>query len=75
MAAIPLNLHRSHHLSAVIFLTWSGLRGALSVALALSTPVTPCRATLLAISYGVVVFTIIVQGLRLPWAVRRVYPE
>jgi CPA1 family monovalent cation:H+ antiporter len=49
---------------AVRILTWGGLRGALAVALALSIDERlPARALLLAMTYIVVVFSIIVQGL------------
>jgi CPA1 family monovalent cation:H+ antiporter len=47
----------------VKMLTWGGLRGGISIALALSLPAGPERDTLLAITYGVVVFSILVQGL------------
>ena len=44
-------------------LTWGGLRGGISVALALSLPGSPERETILTIIYCVVVFSILVQGL------------
>ncbi len=44
-------------------LTWGGLRGGISVALALSIPDGPAREPLLVITYFVVVFSILVQGL------------
>ena len=47
----------------VKMLPWGGLRGGISIALALSLPAGPGRDTLLAITYGVVVFSILVQGL------------
>lgn len=55
----------------VLLLTWAGLRGGVSVALALTVPASPYRDQLLAICYAVVVFTIVVQGLTLPWAAQR----
>ncbi|MDZ4778380.1 MAG: sodium:proton antiporter [Alphaproteobacteria bacterium] len=44
-------------------LTWGGLRGGISVALALSLPKGPGADTVLALTYCVVVFSILVQGL------------
>ena len=44
-------------------LTWGGLRGGISVALALALPAGPERNLLLAMTYSVVVFSILVQGL------------
>ena len=48
---------------AVRILTWGGLRGGISVALALSLPASDFKAPILAATYAVVVFSIIVQGL------------
>ena len=47
----------------VPILTWGGLRGGLSVALVLSLPDSDVRDMLLLITYCIVVFSIIVQGL------------
>ena len=52
-------------------LTWGGLRGGTSVALALSLPSGPERETLLAMTYCVVVFSILGQGLTIGRVVRR----
>jgi CPA1 family monovalent cation:H+ antiporter len=59
-----LRLRRNVRLpGSVRILTWGGLRGGLSVALALALPRGPARELILAITYGVVVFSILVQGL------------
>lgn len=52
-------------------LTWGGLRGGISVALVLSLPAGPQRDLLLALTYAVVVFSILVQGLTIKGVVVR----
>lgn len=56
---------------AVRLLTWGGLRGALAVALALSLPDGAVRNQVLAVTYLVVVFSIMVQGLSMQAFARR----
>ncbi|GAC1406966.1 MAG: sodium:proton antiporter [Burkholderiaceae bacterium] len=53
-------------------LTWGGLRGGISVALALSLPGSAERDTIVALTYIVVVFSILVQGLSIGAVVRKV---
>ena len=54
-----------------VVLIWAGLRGALTIALALGLPQdTPSRALLINMAFGVVLFTLIVQGLTLAPLVR-----
>ncbi len=60
---------------AVKVLTWGGLRGGISVALALALPVSPEREVLLTVTYAVVVFSIVVQGLTLAPFLRRVVAQ
>ena len=48
---------------AVKIMTWGGLRGGISVALALSIPNGPEREALLTVTYIIVIFSILVQGL------------
>ena len=52
-------------------LTWGGLRGGISVALCLSLPAGPNREALLAMTYCVVVFSILGQGLSIGHVVKR----
>ena len=55
---------------ATLILTWGGLRGGISVALALSLHRGTTRDALLVITYTVVVFSILVQGLTLGRLIR-----
>ncbi|AMJ59596.1 cation:proton antiporter [Bosea sp. PAMC 26642] len=52
-------------------LTWGGLRGGISIALALSLPTVAEKPILLAATYAAVIFTIVVQGLSLRAVVER----
>jgi monovalent cation:H+ antiporter, CPA1 family len=56
---------------AVKVLTWGGLRGGISVALALSLPAFPARDTLVMGTYAVVFFSLLVQAPSLGWFLRR----
>jgi CPA1 family monovalent cation:H+ antiporter len=55
----------------VAFLTWAGVRGGISVALALSVPESDAKPAILAATYAVVLFTIVVQGSTLGMVARR----
>lgn len=56
---------------AVTIMTWGGLRGGISVALALSLPASHQRDIVLALTYIIVIFSILAQGLTLNRVVRR----
>lgn len=58
-----LRLKRDFSPHVVKILVWGGIRGGISVALALSLPASPMRDIIVAMTYIVVVFSIIVQGL------------
>jgi CPA1 family monovalent cation:H+ antiporter len=58
--------------NVIKILTWGGLRGGISVALALSLPAGEQRQLILAITYCVVVFSILVQGLTIGKVVSKV---
>ena len=63
---ISVNLMKSVHTFSphvVKILTWGGLRGGISVALALSIPESESRDLIIVMTYIVVVFSILVQGL------------
>jgi monovalent cation/hydrogen antiporter len=61
-----------------LIISWSGMRGIVSLAIAIGLPVTlsdgrpfPERSAIIFISVIVVLFTLIGQGLTLPWLVKR----
>ena len=65
-----LRLRTEFTAGAIPVLVWGGLRGGISVALALSLPESPHKPVILAATYGVVVFSIVVQGLTIERVVR-----
>ena len=70
---LPIGLmrfFRSFSPGVVTILTWGGLRGGISVALALSLPASEIRDALVTVTYIVVVFSVLVQGLTLAPLVR-----
>ncbi|MDF3288617.1 Na+/H+ antiporter [Streptomyces silvisoli] len=69
---IPINWRET------VVVWWSGMRGVASVALALAVPLTvdnggpfPGREAILFVAFAVVLATLVVQGLTLPWLVKR----
>lgn len=71
VAALVPWLRREFPPYVIGVLTWGGLRGGISIALALSLPSGPERSALITVTYVVVVFSILVQGLTLPRLLRR----
>ena len=67
---VPTRLRLPLPFQHVLF--WGGLRGALALALALALPTTmPERQEIVVVAFAVVAFSIFVQGLTMPWLVRR----
>jgi monovalent cation/hydrogen antiporter len=61
-----------------VIMWWSGMRGVASVALALAIPLKtdsgaafPARDEIIFIAFAVILATLVLQGLTLPWLVRR----
>lgn len=71
--AIPMRALKHRGKTApytISILTWGGLRGGLAVALALSLPAGADRHLILAMTYAIVAFAVIVQGLSIKSLVR-----
>jgi CPA1 family monovalent cation:H+ antiporter len=65
-----------------LVLGWAGMRGVVSLAAALSVPILiqegqpfPYRNLILFITFIVILVTLVLQGLTLPWLIRKVKPE
>jgi len=73
---IPYSLlrHKEHTpLKTVTVLTWGGLRGGISIALALGINADTSSETIVFITYTVVLFSIIAQGLSIGTLVKKIY--
>jgi CPA1 family monovalent cation:H+ antiporter len=74
LPVLALGTFREFSRGAIRILTWGGLRGGISVALALSLPESEAKGPIVAVTYAVVVFSIIVQGLTIGPLARRIVP-
>ena len=55
----------------VALIAWTGMRGIVSLALALALPMAmPGRPTVIVLSFAVILVTLLFQGLSLPWLIR-----
>lgn len=58
--------------STILILTWGGLRGGISIALALSIPAEYNREIWVPVTYGIVCFSIVIQGLTIGAFAKRI---
>ena len=70
---ILLHLRTPNRWGGMAVLTWGGLRGGITIALALALPPGAARGPLLTVCYGVVVFSIVVQGLTMQRVAQRFF--
>ena len=67
-----MRLRRNFLPYTIRMMVWGGLRGGISIALALSLPAGSERDLLIGLTYGVVVFAILVQGLSIGKIAKRI---
>ncbi len=74
--SIPILFLRNKKLfnaRTALIMTWGGLRGGLSIALTLSLPDSPYKEIMVSITYIIVIFSILVQGLTTGKLVKKLY--
>lgn len=77
-SSLPATLTRKSIITIPILMGWTGIRGVVSLAAALAIPLTlddgtafPYRNLLLFITFIVILLTLVIQGLTLPYFIRR----
>ena len=72
LGGLALLFHRGPPLRWQHVLVWGGLRGTIALALVLSVPAAATgRSELVTLTFGVVLLSLLVQGLTIPWLTRR----
>jgi CPA1 family monovalent cation:H+ antiporter len=61
------------NVKSTLIMTWGGLRGGLSIALTLSLPDSAFKEIIVSITFIIVVFSVLVQGLSTEMLVKRLY--
>lgn len=64
--------NRRYNWPEISMLCWGGIRGAISIALAIAIPGIPSQ--LIAMTYFLVIFSILIQGSSFKWLIEKLYP-
>lgn len=71
LPSYALGFHKTFAPYALLIMTWGGLRGGISVALALSLSPGPQKNLIVTITYVVVLFSLLIQGLTIEKLIKR----
>jgi CPA1 family monovalent cation:H+ antiporter len=74
ISVLALRIKREIDFKTIGVLTWGGLRGGVSVALAMKLPEFDGRSAVLTATYVIVIFSIVAQGLSIGRLLRWLYP-
>ncbi|MPS66707.1 sodium:proton antiporter [Chryseobacterium cucumeris] len=69
--AVLFRFKRVFGTKSLFIMTWGGLRGGISIALALSLPQNPYKDILVSITFVVVIFSILVQGITVEKVIKK----
>lgn len=78
IVALPISIFkkwRKYPPATIRILIWGGLRGGLALALALALPQNPHRALIIGMTYAIVAFAIVVQGITIGPLVKKTKAE
>ena len=69
--AVLFRFKRVFGTKSLFIMTWGGLRGGISIALALSLPQNPYKDILVSITFVVVIFSILIQGITVEKVIKK----